>query len=247
MIKFFRHIRRSLINQNKMSKYFKYAIGEILLVVIGILIALQINNWNENRKQNNLRKTLTTSIQEDLKADINYLNKYTKRVDTLFQTLKDQSAYVNRISYSIDSLVHFLKNDINIFIVSFKGFNNTTYESMKTSGQLNVLDELLKKQLYELYILQNVGRESYISSRNDYFDEIENIVASYPIPVPFSFIKKSPHNEFLWDNLNKKDLLLKLNSWGSLKANFFRTTNSDFKEILDKTKAILQMIEENHD
>lgn len=49
MIKFFRHIRRSLINQNKMSKYFKYAIGEILLVVIGILIALQINNWNQER------------------------------------------------------------------------------------------------------------------------------------------------------------------------------------------------------
>ena len=50
MIKFFRHIRRSLINQNNMGKYFKYAIGEILLVVIGILIALQINNWNEGRK-----------------------------------------------------------------------------------------------------------------------------------------------------------------------------------------------------
>lgn len=49
MIKFFRHIRRSHINQNQMGKYFKYAIGEILLVVIGILIALQINNINENK------------------------------------------------------------------------------------------------------------------------------------------------------------------------------------------------------
>jgi hypothetical protein len=47
MIKFFRHIRRSLLEQNKMGKYFKYAIGEILLVVIGILIALSINNWND--------------------------------------------------------------------------------------------------------------------------------------------------------------------------------------------------------
>ena len=52
MIKFFRKIRYNLMEQNKTGNYFKYAIGEIVLVVIGILIALQINNWNENRKAN---------------------------------------------------------------------------------------------------------------------------------------------------------------------------------------------------
>ncbi|MCO4822170.1 MAG: hypothetical protein KC469_08885, partial [Flavobacteriaceae bacterium] len=50
MIKFFRKIRYDLMEKNKTGKYFKYAIGEIILVVIGILIALQINNWNENKK-----------------------------------------------------------------------------------------------------------------------------------------------------------------------------------------------------
>ena len=50
MIKFFRKIRQNLLSQGKTGKYFKYAIGEIILVVIGILIALQINNWNEYQK-----------------------------------------------------------------------------------------------------------------------------------------------------------------------------------------------------
>ena len=50
MIKLFRHIRRSLIQKNQMGKYFKYAIGEIMLVVIGILIALQVNNWNQSNQ-----------------------------------------------------------------------------------------------------------------------------------------------------------------------------------------------------
>jgi hypothetical protein len=50
MIKFFRKIRQNLLSEGKTGKYFKYAIGEIILVVIGILIALQINNWNENQK-----------------------------------------------------------------------------------------------------------------------------------------------------------------------------------------------------
>jgi hypothetical protein len=56
MIKFFRKIRQNLLLENKNGKYFKYAIGEIVLVVIGILIALQINNANEQSKQNSLAK-----------------------------------------------------------------------------------------------------------------------------------------------------------------------------------------------
>ena len=58
MIKFFRHIRKDLMEKNKTGKYLKYAIGEIVLVVIGILIALQINNWNENRKLSNKKREL---------------------------------------------------------------------------------------------------------------------------------------------------------------------------------------------
>ena len=50
MIKFFRKIRKNMIKENKVSKYMLYAIGEIILVVIGILIALQINNWNNVQK-----------------------------------------------------------------------------------------------------------------------------------------------------------------------------------------------------
>ena len=65
MIKFFRHIRQNLIMKNKTGKYFKYAIGEIILVVIGILIALQINNWNENRKLNIQEQNALNNIHRD--------------------------------------------------------------------------------------------------------------------------------------------------------------------------------------
>ena len=69
MIKFFRHIRRSLIGQNKPGQYFKYAIGEIVLVVIGILIALQINNWNENRKEWKKEQAFLKEINLDFKSN----------------------------------------------------------------------------------------------------------------------------------------------------------------------------------
>ncbi|WP_432410517.1 DUF6090 family protein [Rasiella sp. SM2506] len=69
MIKLFRNIRKNLLSQGKTTKYFKYAIGEILLVVIGILIALQINNWNEARKDKKYLHTVYSQIQKDLKSD----------------------------------------------------------------------------------------------------------------------------------------------------------------------------------
>jgi hypothetical protein len=75
MIKFFRKIRQNLLVENKTGKYLKYAFGEIVLVVIGILIALQINNWNE--RKNNITKTtnILKEIQLDLINDIKNVNQ----------------------------------------------------------------------------------------------------------------------------------------------------------------------------
>ena len=75
MIKFFRKIREQLLVENKTGRYFKYAIGEIILVVIGILIALQINNWNEERKNSIKEKQFLTSFKNDLLTNINELER----------------------------------------------------------------------------------------------------------------------------------------------------------------------------
>jgi hypothetical protein len=81
MIKFFRKIRYDLMEKNKTGKYFKYAIGEILLVVIGILIALQINNWNETRKQKETTNSIYFIVKEDLINDISEIDSFLKYYD----------------------------------------------------------------------------------------------------------------------------------------------------------------------
>jgi hypothetical protein len=88
MIKFFRKIRQNLLMENKTSKYFKYAIGEIILVVIGILIALQINNWNQKRINENNIVSILKEVQNDLKEDIlksKELFAYYKDRDSIIQ------------------------------------------------------------------------------------------------------------------------------------------------------------------
>jgi lipopolysaccharide/colanic/teichoic acid biosynthesis glycosyltransferase len=76
MIKFFRKIRQNMLSEGKSLKYLKYAIGEIVLVVIGILIALQINNWNESRKNGTKEKEYLEGIKTDLEIDVKYIDHF---------------------------------------------------------------------------------------------------------------------------------------------------------------------------
>jgi Family of unknown function (DUF6090) len=75
MIKFFRHIRQRLVTENKFHKYLLYAIGEIVLVVIGILIALQINTWNEERKQHQEELQTLRQLREEFQANLVQLDE----------------------------------------------------------------------------------------------------------------------------------------------------------------------------
>ena len=85
MIKFFRKIRQNLLSEGKTGKYFKYAIGEILLVVIGILIALQINNWNEKRKIKIAEIEILQNLKTELKYNLEDLEKINRQHKSEFE------------------------------------------------------------------------------------------------------------------------------------------------------------------
>ncbi|WP_188466334.1 DUF6090 family protein [Bizionia arctica] len=81
MIKLFRNIRKNLLAEGKTTKYFKYAIGEIILVVIGILIALSINNWNENSKDRRTEQGYLNVLKEEFNYNLIELNSMIERND----------------------------------------------------------------------------------------------------------------------------------------------------------------------
>ena len=92
MIKFFRKIRQKMLTENKFSKYLLYAIGEIVLVVIGILIALQINNWNETKKNTIAIRNVLLEIKEDLIQDKSLLkisiDRHSKNLEAEIRVIK---------------------------------------------------------------------------------------------------------------------------------------------------------------
>ncbi len=103
MIKFFRKIRYDLLEKNKTGKYFKYAIGEIVLVVIGILIALQINNWNESKKSIKRAEHLLTQVHKELAFNINKANSVIegyRRKDTLIYNVLHKKLTYNDYKFN---------------------------------------------------------------------------------------------------------------------------------------------------
>jgi hypothetical protein len=153
MIKFFRNIRQKLVSEGNTGKYLKYAIGEIILVVIGILIALQINNWNENRKsaiQENLYlKRLLSENKEDINTFKNNISDLEKGIESIEKlSLALNSAKIN------DSVLVTATNDFFRYGSIYPIFSSSTstFDDLSSTGNLkDIKNTLLRDELVKHY------------------------------------------------------------------------------------------------
>jgi len=146
MIKFFRHIRKSLIQENKMGKYFKYAIGEILLVVIGILIALQINNWNEYRKDRIAEQIYLKRLLKEFQSDSRGLNSIITISETSTENAKTNLEHLS--TQEIIDTALFVKNAFMIGTKLIRRSYIPTYDELISSGKFSILqNDTLKGKL----------------------------------------------------------------------------------------------------
>jgi hypothetical protein len=90
-MKFFRTIRFDLVGQKQTAKYLRYAVGEIVLVVVGILIALQINNWNESRRQATREEQFLVGVRGDLRRDRDYIEVVLENMEPRLDAYDRQS------------------------------------------------------------------------------------------------------------------------------------------------------------
>lgn len=172
MIKFFRHIRRAMIAENKFSKYLLYAIGEIILVVIGILIALQINNWNEENKQSKVEKTFLKRLQNDLQDNV---ANWHELIDKQNEKNKGVKAFIRfSLLQNKDSFPIVFPHFNTVLRWDDMTMNQVTYKEMQSSGKLDIIrsDSIKIKllqldQQYQKVFNRNAsiktGHEKYIS------------------------------------------------------------------------------------
>jgi hypothetical protein len=167
MINAFRNIRKKLAAENKVMAYLRYAVGEILLVVIGILIALQINNWNEKRKQSELQTVYISRLVSDIQQDTMSVRIIKMQTEEAQEIIKKTIHILNTGSELLNTMQvlenYFEKGwDTRILIA-----NDNTYTDLLQTGNMSILKGNIKvEDIIKYYASAKNSREADLGNEN---------------------------------------------------------------------------------
>tara|TARA_R110000868_G_scaffold411141_1_gene701965 strand:+ start:5223 stop:5984 length:762 start_codon:yes stop_codon:yes gene_type:complete len=168
MIKFFRKIRQRLLTENKFSKYLVYAIGEIVLVVIGILIALQINNLNESKKEQNILNASLNSLKLNLQKDIGNLNDQIEYNKSVLEAVDFSFRIISLPEYDDLPLSKFADSVFDISSERTFLPTTTAFNSMESGSHFQwIKTQDLIQSIYNYYAL--VDKIASITIQNNQF------------------------------------------------------------------------------
>lgn len=170
MIQFFKNVRRNLLAEGKSGKYLKYAIGETLLVMIGILLALQVNNWNEQRKSKRIENALLIELHKSVEEDIESIKivieqnqRYISSAETVLNTIENNSLFH-------DSIANHLNDGFKVWRVYIR---TVAYDNLKEYGLQIIKNDQTRKEIIRAYS----GRTRFVEELYDRYDQfIYNVV-----------------------------------------------------------------------
>jgi Family of unknown function (DUF6090) len=206
MIKFFRKIRQNMIKENRASKYLLYAIGEIVLVVIGILIALSINNWNDSRKDNLREQTYYKTVINDLVNDTVLINKKIHDNVNKMNHNENLRKRIHSKHVTIDTIINIAQDEFFVENISIPDFNNNTFETLIASGDLSLLNTSIKGLLLSLDSEQKKITEEMTTLDKIYQDKLGRYSDRYPVPARAKE-NRTDIEKGIWLQIDKQDFL----------------------------------------
>ncbi|HAT67804.1 MAG TPA: hypothetical protein DCS66_24925 [Flavobacteriaceae bacterium] len=261
MIKFFRKIRQKLLSENKFSKYLLYAIGEIILVVIGILIALQVNNLNENRKDIKKEQIILIQLKEVYQANLHQLEQKMQMRENIVKSAlnilkaKDSPDEISRASLvksiaeiDIDPTFNPVQNDLT----------NSENLRLITNQQLK---QLLSNWSSDIVTLQ----ELELIWTNQMYQQLEPFIRELGISreIANEFVNNTEHIWLLDDNkkrleipngnsqntVSKKDIIghRELEGMASSAIIYNHSANAQSEALSIRIKQIIELIEKEID
>ena len=240
MLTFLRKIRKSLIDSSSARKYLLYAIGEIALVVIGILIALQINNWNEWRKERIQEKNVLLDLAANLSRNISLANEAILSIEKInnsgkiaIMSIQQKWPYADSLSYHYGQM---LRSGSYIFTINKDG-----YESFKNIGFEILTNKELRNEIIALFEVSFREYENDVQVTNEIWgndtswwnDYFYTDLESGIIPIDY-------------EHLHEKNAVLNI-----IKTLLQQRVKliSDLKMIISRSSIVLQLVNdelENH-
>jgi len=245
MIKFFRKIRQNSINENKFTNYLKYAIGEIVLVVIGILIALSINNWNENNKLNKLKQVYYRQLLKDLNADKEYL---TEKINIYNTRITGYENYLDTYKKPNLSPKEIIRNQNKLnFATDNLIFQNSTIKTLENTGDIKLIPLDIGNKLTELKSSQDLVIEFANLNYGYYMDNINLAGLSGGVP---SFKERLNNQaeliQFLKIEDNSDKIILSTEYASYLKIYNEKTNIKKFETMLTNIDSIVELINSDY-
>ena len=172
MSQVFRRIKHQLVHEGQLRKYLGYALGEILLVVIGILIAIQVNNWNENRKGRQYEQYILQEIVNNLAGDGEQIKRMLKQREKTQFSITRMEKYLFANQYDQDTFAY----DLGQLFTFERYFPiRTSYEVAKANG-LQISNQELRTQIANYYEYeQNIVQSSIKDIENSFLQDLRPI------------------------------------------------------------------------
>ncbi len=227
-----------MADDNRPLKYMRYAIGEIVLVVVGILIALQINTWNEERKGNSAKEDYVKSLIEELKGDTAYLNYYIKATSIETKRLKRIKIRMESREATIDTLFELWFSTSLKFPIDFKPLGDNIFKSLTSTGDIKLFNPNQTQRLIAFYDLRNSNQrrlDQYTNSKDDFEMLWEEV----------GILSKIKRDNLVYEALSKNiDTVQFLHLMDKYIANYRSTeiNNASAQELLIKTEEMVNFL-----
>ena len=243
MIKFFRNIRQKLLSENRFSKYLLYAIGEIVLVVIGILIALSINNWNENRKTEKEIINLFSALRNDLIQDTQLIKGRLPFIHEQYALNETLRARVAKPNATVDTLVRIMRFEFNPNWVVQIPYNTNAYNSLVQTGLIENLPDSLKTSIKNFYTTKSSLMDRVEKTTNDYQGKVTSYVNTYTFGVTKIHDQGPLIDSLVWSNIDFSHLAATFQGISNFKRILFTETREELEFSLNGSHKLIEEIQ----
>ena len=220
------------------GRYLLYAIGEIVLVVIGILIALQINTWNEDRKRQKLKASYTASLISDLSLDTLMLGKLiNENSQTLESLVMQQKRFLGPETH-IDTLIKIVRNEFDPELNTRFQYHRNTLNTLIASGNIDLFTQEFNEKLMALISMQDLERENSIYYLNVYSSKVSRFSDDFPV----SRRQNSNLINSIWTDVDQRKLASGFISLTDIKGFAHYTFARQIEKIKEETTMVLEYL-----